>query len=321
MTAEISASSYADFLAEEYLGSFVLDGGAAVKFAIVASGDDADAVTTAVMSAARDKRYVATRVDAAVTRVSLIQQIFFSMAADVDWLSSAREVVRAVAAKRFPVAIDGEPTLEAIGAATALDAPLIRQDMLKGLQQDVYRNYTLAKDFRLAMMQYCHAELEAGVGADQVRQVVGEWLRGDLRLVSSLREMAIFQKIGRHNARVMMASTARWLRQAGQAGLMAVIDVRRLAVTNRRDLPDSTLYYTASQVMDAYEVLRQFIDATDEMSGVLLLVVAPSELLTDERRGFPSYAALHNRIWDDVRDRLRPNPYSPMVRIAEGALS
>jgi len=321
MTAEISASSYADFLAKEYLGSFVLDGGAAVKFAIVASGDDADALTTAVMSAARDKRYVATRVDAADTRVSLIQQIFFSIAADVDWPSSAREVVKAVAAKLFPVAIDGEPTLEAIGAATALAAPLIRHDMLKGLQQEVYQNYTLAKDFRLAMMQYCRAELEAGVGADQVRQVVGEWLRGELHLVSSLKEMAIFQKIGRHNARVMMASTARWLRQAGRAGLLVVIDVRRLAVTNRRDLPEGSLYYTASHVMDAYEVLRQFIDATDEMSGVLLLVVAPSELLNDERRGFPAYAALHNRIWDDVRDRLRPNPYSPMVRIAEGAVS
>jgi hypothetical protein len=316
MDVEIAASTYADFLAAEYLGSFVLDGGATVKFAIVPSPDDGAALTHHILSAARDKEYVATLVDAATTRVSLIQQIFFAVAAEVDWSSTAREVVRDVAAKRLGVTVDGSPTLDAISTAAGLDAPLTRQNILQGLQQDVYRNYALAKDFRLAMLKYCDAELETGLGADRVREVIGEWLRGELRLLSSLKDFAIFQKLGRHNARVMIASTAHWLRQAGHSGLLLVLDTSQLAVANRRDVADPELHYTLSHVMDAYEVLRQFIDATDEMSGVMLLVIAPSALLTDERRGFPAYVALHNRIWDDVRDRLRPNPYAPMVRIA-----
>ena len=316
MSAEITASAYADFLAREYLGSFVMDGGAAVKVAVVASPEDAAELTSQVISAARDREYVAALIDAGTTRVSLIQQIFYSVAVEVDWPAAARVVVRDVATKHLHVTLDGEPTLEAISAAAGIDAPLIRQEMLKGLQQAVYRNYELAKDFRLAMMQYCGAELESGVGADRVREVIGDWLHGELRLLSSLKDMAIFQKIGRHNARVMLASTARWLRQAGRSGLVLVLDLNRLSVALRRDLPDTGLHYTLSHVMDAYEVLRQFIDSTDEMSRLMLLVVAPSTLLNDDRRGFQAYAALHNRIWDDVRDRHRPNPYSPMVRIA-----
>jgi len=48
----------------------------------------------------------------------------------------------------------------------------------------------------------------------------------------------------------------------------------------------------------------------------MLLITAPQVLLDDERRGFPAYKALQNRIWDDVRDSRRQNPYAPMVRLA-----
>ncbi|MDA8349072.1 MAG: DUF2791 family P-loop domain-containing protein [Pseudomonadota bacterium] len=321
MSAEIAASTYADFLAGAYLGSFVADGGAAVKVAVAPSVEDAEVLTARAVGAAREKGYIAVRVDAATTRVSLIQHIFFAVAGEVDWSATARKIVRHIAKERLGFAIDGSPTYEAIGAVAGLDAAIVRREMLKGLQSDVYRNYALAKDFRLAMMQYCNAELEGGAGADHVRQILGEWLRGELRLVSSLKEWAIFQKIGRHNARVMMASTAHWLRQAGHSGLVVVLDLGRLAAASRQDAQDDGYHYTVSAVMDAYEVLRQFIDSTDEMSAFLLLVIAPQALLNDDRRGFQAYAALQNRVWDDVRDRTRANPFAPMVRIAAGGES
>lgn len=67
--------------------------------------------------------------------------------------------------------------------------------------------------------------------------------------------------------------------------------------------------------LDAYEVLRQLIDATDELEGVLLVVLVPPELVTDELRGLPAYSALQLRVADEVRDRRRPNPYAAMVRL------
>ena len=49
-------------------------------------------------------------------------------------------------------------------------------------------------------------------------------------------------------------------------------------------------YYSKAAVLDAYEVLRQFIDATDELRGGLANGVLPAvELLTDRPRGLPAY--------------------------------
>jgi hypothetical protein len=70
--------------------------------------------------------------------------------------------------------------------------------------------------------------------------------------------------------------------------------------------------------MDAYEVLRQFVDATDELEGCLIGVLAPLEFLDDERRGVERYTALKLRVWDEVRDRQRANPLAALVRLTRG---
>jgi hypothetical protein len=306
-------SEYGDFLKREYLDSFVAAGGAAVKVAIVPSSHEAGELANDVVEVATKSGYTCVQIDAAQVRTSLVQQVFFAVARSVDWRSAARAIARDAIVTQFGVAIEGHPTLEVIGEAAHLDVPLVRTQMMRGLQDSVYHNYRLAKDFRIAMMSYCLAELESDATADQIRQTLNEWLCGDLRLISAVKDKGIFQKIGRHNARVMVASTAKWLRQAGDNGLLIVIDIERLAYPTKRD---DGFHYPLAQVMDTYEMLRQFIDATDEMEGVMLLITAPQALLDDERRGFPAYKALQNRIWDDVRDSRRQNPYAPMVRLA-----
>ena len=315
MSDSLPVSEYGDFLKREYLSSFVAEGGAAVKVAIVPSSREAELLAGDVTGAATNLGYTCVHIDAALVRTSLVQQVFFAVARAVDWRKAARAIVRDAVETQFHVAIEGQPTLEAIGQATHLDVPLVRQAMLRGLQDSVYRNYRLAKDFRIAMWSYCIAELESDASADQSRQALNEWLCGDLRLISAVKDKGIFQKIGRHNARVMVASTARWLRQAGGKGLLIVMDIGQLSNPTKRDGAD-TLHYAPTHVMDTYEVLRQFIDATDEMEGMMLLITAPQSLLDDERRGFPAYKALQNRIWDDVRDSSRQNPYAPMVRLS-----
>ena len=275
MSQTISASAYAEFLKSEYLSSFISDGGSAVKVAVVRSSTESDALTRLVLASAEQCGYVVARVDAATTRVSLVQQIFFAVAAEVDWTSAARQVVLESAATQLWIEIDETPTLESIGRLANLDPGLARREMLQALQESVYRNYVLTEDFRLAMLAYCTAELEGGGGADRARQVIGEWLRGELRLISAIRDMAIYQKIGRHNARLMIAAAAEWIRQSGKTGGVIVLDIERLAVGTKRDVGDNGLHYTLSHAMDTYEVLRQFIDATDEMSGMMILGVRP----------------------------------------------
>ncbi len=117
-------------------------------------------------------------------------------------------------------------------------------------------------------------------------------------------------------ARQMLFSLAHWLATNGMTGLVLELDVRRLGFA-RRPRPEerSGVYYTRAALMDAYELLRQLVDNTDELSNCCVVVVAAPELITDTVRGVEAYQALKLRILDEVRDRNRDNPYSSLVRL------
>ena len=132
------------------------------------------------------------------------------------------------------------------------------------------------------------------------------WLRGELRSITQLRPALIYSRIGRHNARAMIVSAAVLLLEAGCNGLVIHVDYARMAEVRRPPAEArSGFCYTKTAVLDAYEVLRQFIDATDDLRGVFAIAVVPPELMTDEARGLPAYASLQLRVADEVRDRRR----------------
>jgi hypothetical protein len=316
MVREIPLDDYAAFIGTEYLDSFVSAGGSAVKIAVVPDPRSATALIDAAVAEAQRRGYAAVGVDSARTRINFIHQIFSTAAAELDWSSCSRAVVASLLAELYGESVRGARTVAEVVELTGLDRLVVRTDVRKALTDHVFRNYELAKDFRLAMGQLCWAELEPEAFTEEGRSAIMQWLQGELRLVSALKDLQIFHKITRHNARAMLGSSAKWLHQAGSPGLFLVLNIDRLAVGRRGDSGDDRLYYTPAAVMDAFEVLRQFIDATDEMEHMMVLVVAPEELLdTESKRGFAAYRALRNRIWDDVRDRERPNPCAPMVRV------
>ena len=77
-------------------------------------------------------------------------------------------------------------------------------------------------------------------------------------------------------------------------------------------------YYSKAAVLDAYEVVRQLVDATDVLRNVFIAVTLPPEMVTDEARGLPAYSALQQRVVDEVRDRRRANPFAALVRLETG---
>jgi hypothetical protein len=160
------------------------------------------------------------------------------------------------------------------------------------------------------------AQLESEPVKRNIFNSIQEWLTGELRAISRLREMQIFQKVGRHNARHLFLSLTHWLNVVGLNGLILCLDISRYMVSRRPKYPDDGLYYGTPAMLDAYEVLRQFIDATDNLENCVILVIAPPEFLQDERRGIDRYPALKMRIWDEVRDRQRDNPYAPLVSVS-----
>ena len=192
--------------------------------------------------------------------------------------------------------------------------------MNRVLQQQIYRDYSMVQEFRIAMLRLCQAQLATGQVSDAEHAAVLDWLRGDLRQMSLLKSAAIFRRIGRDNARHMLFSLAHWVSVNGMSGLLVELDIRRLGFARRPAADERVgLYYTKSALLDAYELLRQLVDNTDELSHCCIVIITASEFVTDPNRGVDAYQALKLRILDEVRDRRRDNPNSSLVRVGGAA--
>ena len=316
--AGFGVEEYLEFLGKEYLAGFIRQGGAAVKV-VVAGDDDVAARFHAGLTAdAPAEGFVYAAVDAAGTRAHLADQLFFAVAGQVDWTALARSAVRAAYdAAAFPVPEPpGDLTVGAVAAFYEVDARELYRSVRRALEQALLREGGLAHEFRLAMLRLCQAELGFGEVDVAERDAVLGWLRGERAPLGLLRRSLIYGRIGRHNAQAMLTSLAGWLARLGHAGLVLDVDLARLAVGRRPPIEQREgVYYSKAAVLDAYEVLRQLIDATDVLSAAMVVVVVPPELLTDEVRGLPAYSALQLRVADEVRDRRRPNPYAGLIRL------
>lgn len=304
----------------EYLGDFVRRGGAAVKFAVPADDLGRQRFRAGLRAAALADGYQFAFVDAETTRLHQIDKLFFEVARQVDWDALARAVLeRSLAQMGFRLPAQGEPLdARAIAALNESPEPLFLAEVRRHIWNQLYRDYAMAREFRLAMIELCMAHLDP-LGLAQLAEAIRQWLRGELRLISALKRALIFQKIARHNARHVLFSLAYWLTLAGRSGLVLGLDIARCADAARPSERGSGVYYSTAAVMDAYEVLRQLIDATDELTACFVGVVAAPAFLTDEKRGVRAYHALFLRIADDVRDRYRPNPRSALVRLDAAA--
>jgi hypothetical protein len=262
--------------------------------------------------------YLFVSLDAATTRLHMIDRVFHAIAKQVAWDDLAYTFLCATLAEHQYRLPENRKDfgLAQLASLNGLDLGEMRRIINSRLRDRLFRDYAMSQEFRIAMLRLCEAQLDPqDVGAGMA-EAIKEWLQGELRLITALRSALIFQRVGRHNGRYMLCSLSHWLHVTGKAGLVIVLDISRFVESSRPKEPDGSVYYTKPAVMDGYEVLRQCIDGTDELEFCLIVVVAPPGFLTDDRRGLGVYDALRLRIWDDVHDRQRPNPLSSLVRLS-----
>ena len=321
MTNVLSIQEWLEVIQKEYLDEFVSDGGSSIKFAVPASGGLAPLIKSRLAEAASGLGYLVVGVDAGETRVHMPQEIFFRTAEQIDWRLKARNVVVQLSeeAGYRTNTVDlksDEPTLQAISIASAVEESMIALELRSALYQAVTRNTSMSRDFRVAMTHLCLTEM-GGVGQNQEAVPLTEWLTGVNRRVSNVRRYSIYNTITRTNARHFMESLLHWVRYVGYSGTVVILDDSR--VTLRRNPRDGLRFYSRSAVMDHYELLRELIDSTDRLAGLLMVVLASEDFLDDDPRGkgFPIYQALRGRIADEVRSNTQANPMATLVRLAE----
>jgi len=310
----VEISEWLNLLEREYLQDFVKVGGAGVKFAVIPDEELAGQVKREVRERAEASGYLVAELDASRVKVHLMHQAFHEIARQVPWTKLAEGVVRRCYAE-MGLEVEQGASIDAIAQRFGREPRFLRAELHRELEALLGRSHELTRDFRYAMVWMC-ADQAAHDGGTAYTSPLLDWLKGELRLISALKKLGIFQKIGRHNARAMLASLSAWSRLAGFTGLVVLWDIRQLAIARRADAGQGQHYSTAA-VMDGYEVLRQLIDATDDLTGMLSLVIAQPELLDDDRRGVKVYKALYERIWPDVRLRHHDNPLSALATLGQ----
>jgi P-loop Domain of unknown function (DUF2791) len=310
----VALAEWVGLLRDEYLAEFVASGGATVKLA-VAAPDRAAEVLDAVARAAEDQGFFVAQVDAAQTRVHMIDRVFHAVARQIDWDAVTDRYLRALLREQGIQVEEGRALhdLDAIADANGRLKSDLHAEISRLITHRVLEEYTLSREFRTAIAMLCWGRINPQNVSPTDAEIIKQWLVGEKCSLSALKRMQIYQRVARHNARLMLGSLARWLHEVDYAGLLLQLDLN--AVVAPAPLGINGLRYTRGAVLDAYEVLRQFIDEIDEMTHVMIVGVAGPGLLDDPRRSVDNYTALKLRIADEVRDRSRANPLNAMVRL------
>lgn len=314
----IPTDEWLQVLEDEYLSTFVKDGGATVKFAVTPDDARADLVRR-VSALCEDLGYCVLTLSADDVRMHMPHEIFFDLARQIDWPGMVRRVVLRLAAERGYKVSEIDPhahgrVFESIAEENGLDHGFVLGEIRKSIRDHVARSPAMLRDFRDAMTYLCLHEV-----VDEEHPLL-LWLRGEAR-VSSVRDYSVFTRIDRTTARQFIESTLHWSLIAGYTGTALVLDIARVTVA--RNPKDGRRYYTRAMATDHYELLREFVDDVDRLPGTFLCAVAGPELLNDERgtRGFAIYEALKTRVMDDVHDKRTANPLSSLVRLQAEAVT
>ena len=321
MVNTIPLQDWLEIMDTEYLASFVPDGGASIKFA-VASDELKANLYVAAQERCSNKGMLLVYLDAAKQRAHMPQDLFHGFASSVDWREAARRMVLKLAKDRVYRTEGIDPhsdgnIFSSIANANGLELQFLLDYMRPQIQERVFRESRMARDFRVAMSHLC--ELENSRDGEPYRgQPIIDWLTGSNTRISSVKPFSIYTSINRTTARHFFESALFWLHHVGYQGTIIILDNSR--VTLARNPRDGMRYYTRAMVLEHYELLREFIDTTDRLTGALLVVVTTGDFVDEEagsrNRGFGIYQALMTRVIDDVRDRNLVNPVASLVRLS-----
>jgi hypothetical protein len=314
---ELQTQNWLEVVDRFYLSDFIMSGGSAFKLLLTRTDEQSVETLRELRQLAEKRGYLYVQVSAAETRVDRIDQVFFAVARQIDWDSltavEAGEFLRQHGYNRPEGTSLSD--IEAIAEASGCTSNEFHSELRRATKREIVEDRAMCKEFRTALAHLRNAQFFPRDVSPSDTETLGGWLRGEKVSMAALRDLHIYSKIGRHNARDMLRALAHWLSKSLGRGLVIGLDLSALlVVTPRGEDAGMALRYSRSALMDAYEVLRQLIDETDEITHCLVCAVAPSRIETDEKRSIFSYYALQSRLFNEVHDLGRQNLLAAMIR-------
>jgi hypothetical protein len=180
----IASQEWLNLIEQEYVGSFIVGGGAAVKF-VVADDTGIARLQPILAGMVKGHRMVFVTVDSAKVKLHMMQDVFFAISRQVDWLGDAQRFVEELFRENnYDWPRPTEPVaLKDIADANNIDTTILRREFNGWLTTKLMRDTRMAQDFRIALMQLCLNRLTpAGHDAETVAPIF-QWLRGELKIL------------------------------------------------------------------------------------------------------------------------------------------
>ena len=321
--------SLTGFLRDQYLTSYIPQGGSKLKFITGRPGSGKTHLARELLACAEENRYLTVSFSARDIWLHDFRDIYLEILKQCGiervLAGCAEQIVREMG--HDPAQIAPNQTFIDYLSERGEGDPLSKSEIRSLLRTYFTKNPLLDNNFA-----YCCSLLTGGLLGHPVleasnRELLLAFLHGDKSVkLSHLRALGFSpNRVTKYNARYLLRSLSEVIHLAGYAGLMVVVDDTEQLLSRSAG---EAIRYTRLRREDAYESIRQLIDDIDQMRYLFFAFCFDRELMDNENYGLKSYQALWMRIQNEVvssrfnrfadiidMDRYADEAYTPEVLV------
>ncbi len=268
----VGLNNYLNTIKEEYVSSFIKDGGSAFKLVVGNYGNGKTHFLYSIRKLAWDEKYIASYISLSPTDTpfSKIEAVYKAIVRTISYSFDEKGIDNLIRAWYGEI-IEGM-NKKGLGESQLTESV---REYLKGL--NIENN-----SFKNALKEAFKALHE---DRDEDFEIIKQWLHGENPPKNKLSMFNIFEKIDKTTAFRMLRSLIQWVRYIGYSGLFILFDeaeqVTSLSSKDKKILLSN---------------LRQIIDATanGDFNNTMIFYAVPDDQFLEGRDNF--YVALKDRL-------------------------
>jgi len=297
----VGADSLTDFLSEQYLKTYIPQGGSKIKFVTGRPGSGKTHIAQTLLAEAENQGFLTVSFSARTVWLHDFREIYLEILKHVDLDSLMEGCAQHVLRELIPNADErpeGMPIADFLISQRQLDV-ITRGELRDLIRKYFLNNPALDNNFGLCCAQLAGDILGLATCEEETKSFLLKWIHGDRTLKNvMLRSMGMAAYgITKYNARHMLRSLCWLVSFSGRPGILVCVDHLE-TVLNLSGLDE--MKYTSARRTNTYEIIRQLIDDIDSMKNILFVFAFNRVLMDHEKIGLPSYSALWMRIQNEI---------------------
>ena len=297
----VGLDSLLSFLSEQYLQSYIPDGGSKIKMVTGRPGVGKTHFSRLMLAEAAARNFLTVHFSAESVWLHDFREIYLEVLRQCDldrvlW-GCAQQIIRDMGYDPDEIG-DGKTFMDYLSEKGYGDV-IGRTEIRAHLRKMFTRNPLLDNNFASCCSLLVGGMLGYPPLEPSARDLLLAFMYGDKNVkFPMLRALGLSpSKITKYNARHLLRSLAETVHNGGFAGILIVIDDMEIL---QKKGSQGMIHYAKVRREDTYESIRQLIDDIDSMKYLMFLLCFDRVLMDNENAGIKSYQALWMRIQNEV---------------------